>query len=104
MSRSPFIGLGHHPPQPTGISAEVETAARETLGGAVAVGGRMPEPLGAALIGAARDAFGQSFEVVAAVCASLLVALAIVAAVLLRREGSRAEAERQGQPVALPAR
>jgi DHA2 family multidrug resistance protein-like MFS transporter len=89
---------------PAGIPPATAEAARETLGGAVALAGGMPQPLGAALIGTARDAFAQSFEVVAAVCASLLVALAIAAAVLLRREGSHAEAERQGEPVALPAR
>jgi DHA2 family multidrug resistance protein-like MFS transporter len=85
---------------PAGIPAAAAEAARETLGGAVAVAGRMSEPLGAALIGAARDAFGQSFEVVAAVCATLLMSLAIVAAVLLREEPARVEPERQAGPAA----
>ena len=67
---------------PAGIPPATAEAARETLGGAVA----------------------QSFEMVAAVCASLLVALAIAAAALLRREGAHAEPERQAQPAALPAR
>jgi hypothetical protein len=64
----------------------------------------MPEPLGATLIGTARDAFTQSFEVVAAVCASLLVVLAIVAAVTLRRVRAHAELGRQADPVAMAAR
>jgi MFS transporter, DHA2 family, multidrug resistance protein len=89
---------------PAGIPAATAEAARETLGGAVVLAGGIPGPLGAALIDTARDAFAQSFEVVAAVCASLLVALAIIAAVLLRREGSHAEAGQEGEPVALPAR
>jgi DHA2 family multidrug resistance protein-like MFS transporter len=89
---------------PAGVPPATAEAARETLGGAVALAGRMPEALGATLIGTARDAFTQSFEVVAAVCASLLVALAIVAAVTLRRVRAHAELERQADPVALPAR
>jgi DHA2 family multidrug resistance protein-like MFS transporter len=89
---------------PAGVPPAMAEAARETLGGAVALAGRMPEALGATLIGTARDAFTQSFEVVAAVCASLLVALAIVAAVTLRRVRAHAELERQADPVALPAR
>jgi DHA2 family multidrug resistance protein-like MFS transporter len=89
---------------PAGIPPATAEAARETLGGALALAGRMPEPLGAALTGTAREAFAQSFEVVAAVCASVLVALAIAAAVLLRRERAHTEPERQADPVALPAR
>ena len=89
---------------PAGITPATAEAARETLGGATALAARMPEPLGAALLGTAREAFAQSFEVVAAVCASLLVALAIAAAALFRREGAHVERERQAEPAALPAR
>ncbi len=88
---------------PAGIPSATVEAARQTLGGAVAAAQRLPGPLDVALIGTARDAFAQSFEVVAAVCASLLVALAIIAGVLLSREGSHAEPERGAEPVALPA-
>ena len=88
---------------PTAIPPATAEAARETLGGALAMAARMPEALGAALIGAARDAFVESFEVVAAVCASVLVVMAIVAARLLREERAHAEPERDADPVALPA-
>jgi succinate dehydrogenase/fumarate reductase flavoprotein subunit len=64
----------------------------------------VPEALGGSLVGVAHEAFAQSFELVAAVSACLLVALAIIAGALLRREGSHAESERQPEPVALPAR
>jgi hypothetical protein len=64
----------------------------------------VPDGGSAALIGTARDAFAQSFELVAAVCASLLVALAIVAAVLLRGVRAPTEPERPPEPVAVPAR
>jgi MFS transporter, DHA2 family, multidrug resistance protein len=89
---------------PAGIPSATAEAARQTLGGAVALAGRMPERLGGPLVGVAREAFAQSFELVAAICAALLVALAIIAAVLLRREGSHAEPERKMEPVAVPAR
>ncbi len=70
---------------PAGVPQATAEAARETLGGAVALAARMPEALGAAVAGSARDAFAHSFEVVAVVCALVMAALAIVAGVLLRQ-------------------
>jgi len=89
---------------PAGIPPATAEAARQTLGGAVTVAERLPEGLGASLVGVAREAFAQSFEMAAAISACLLVVLAIVAAVLLRRAGPDAEPGEEPEPVAVPAR
>jgi len=70
---------------PAGIPSEVAEAARDTLGGAVAVAEGLPAQLGAELLGIARAAFAQSFELTAAISAVVTVATAILAVVLLRR-------------------
>jgi MFS transporter, DHA2 family, multidrug resistance protein len=69
--------------------------ARDTLGGARAVAGRLPGSLGTELLGAARGAFGQAMAVTAAISAVLVLATAIGAAFLLRRVGAGAEPEPQ---------
>jgi DHA2 family multidrug resistance protein-like MFS transporter len=80
---------------PDGVPLEAAQAARDTLGGAAAVAERLPGRLGAELLNTAREAFAQSFELAAAICAVVMVATAIVAAILMRRgpagfEGSSA--------------
>jgi DHA2 family multidrug resistance protein-like MFS transporter len=70
---------------PNGVPPEAMEAARDTLGGAAAAAERLPEPLGAELLGTAREAFAQALQLTAAISAALVMALAIVAAVLLRR-------------------
>jgi DHA2 family multidrug resistance protein-like MFS transporter len=70
---------------PVGLSTEGAEAARGTLGAAVAVAEPLPHPLGAELLEGAREAFGQALEVSAAISAAIVLALAVVAAVLLRR-------------------
>ena len=67
-----------------GVSPEAAEAARGTLGGALAVAGRMPDHLGAELINTARSAFAQALELSALISVVLVVATAIVAALLLR--------------------
>jgi MFS transporter, DHA2 family, multidrug resistance protein len=73
------------------VSSEVAAVARDTLGGAVAVAGRLPEGVGTELLRAARVAFAQSFALVAGISAAITIATAIVAVVLLRNV-------RAGQP------
>ncbi len=75
-----------------GVPSEAARAARDTLGGAVAVAEELPDRLAGALLATARDAFTQSFILTAAICAALVVATAVVAAVMLRRVGSGSEA------------
>ncbi|MBA2446775.1 MAG: MFS transporter [Chloroflexi bacterium] len=78
---------------PAGVPPEVAEAARATLGGAVAAAEQLPTQLGAALLGVAREAFVQSFEVTAAISAGIVIAAAVVAAVLLRHVRTGPEPE-----------
>jgi DHA2 family multidrug resistance protein-like MFS transporter len=66
---------------PAGVPPEAAELARSTLGGALAAAGELPGPLGAALLGTAREAFAHSLELVALISAAILIATAIVAAV-----------------------
>jgi DHA2 family multidrug resistance protein-like MFS transporter len=66
------------------VPSETAEAARSTLGGAVAVAKRLPDPLDAALLGAAREAFAQAFQLTAAICAAVVLATAVMVAILLR--------------------
>ena len=87
-----------------GVPPEAAEPARDTLGGAVAVADRLPDPLGAALLDTAREAFVQGFHLTAWIGAVLMAGTAVLAAVLLRRvppgSGSDepAAAEPEGQP------
>jgi DHA2 family multidrug resistance protein-like MFS transporter len=79
---------------PAGTPAAAATAARDTLGGAAAAAADLPGQAGEALLSVAREAFGQSFGVVVALCGLLALVAAIIAATLLRNLGtpaSRAE-------------
>jgi DHA2 family multidrug resistance protein-like MFS transporter len=67
-----------------GIPPEAAAAARDTLGGAVAIAGQLPDPLRAELLGTARTAFAQALELNALISAAMAMAMAIVAAALLR--------------------
>jgi DHA2 family multidrug resistance protein-like MFS transporter len=70
---------------PGGLPPEVMEAARSTLGGAVAVAGHLPAQLSAELLGSARAAFTQAFELTAAISAVVSLVTAIGVTVLLRR-------------------
>jgi hypothetical protein len=50
----------------------------------VAIAGRLPDPLGAELLGTARIAFTQALELNALVSAGIVIVMAVVAAALLR--------------------
>jgi DHA2 family multidrug resistance protein-like MFS transporter len=68
----------------SGLTPEIERAVRDTLSGALAAAERLPEPWGARLVDAARNAFVSGFEVAATVSALIAITLALVAGVLLR--------------------
>jgi DHA2 family multidrug resistance protein-like MFS transporter len=70
---------------PAGIPAGAATAAKETLGGAVAEAGRLPDDVGANLLGMAHDAFILGLELAATSSAVIVAILAIIAFVKLRR-------------------
>jgi MFS transporter, DHA2 family, multidrug resistance protein len=79
---------------PKGILPEAAAAARDTLGGAVAVAARLPVPVGEELLHAARGAFTHAMEVTAIISAAVALAMAIAAALLLQRAGADAESDR----------
>jgi DHA2 family multidrug resistance protein-like MFS transporter len=79
---------------PVGVPPEAMIAARRTLGGALAVAESLAPQLGAELLGAARHAFAQSFQLAAAASAAVAVATAVIALALLRDAGSKAPAGR----------
>ncbi len=70
---------------PIGVPSEAMKVARDTIGGAFAVAGRLPDPLGTELIRAAREAFVHAFELSAMVSAALAMSTAVVTFLLLRR-------------------
>ncbi|MFD7434363.1 MFS transporter [Streptomyces sp. NPDC059861] len=72
-----------------GIPSSAPDAAHETLGGALAVAGRMPERTGDALATAARAAFTDGMQAAGIAGAVLLSGAAVLAAVSLRRIRAR---------------
>ncbi|MGQ0571418.1 MAG: MFS transporter [Armatimonadota bacterium] len=80
---------------PAGIPLEAAAVARDTLGGAVAIAGQLPEHLGAALVDAARVAFVQGLQLIAAISAVGSIGLAVFVAVVLRRVPASSEPEQQ---------
>ncbi len=93
---------------PDGVPATAAAAARDTLGGAVAVARDLPGELGTAVIGVARDAFVQGMQVASTISAVLAVGVAILAVVMLRNVGSgedrEAAADAEAGSVAAPDR
>ncbi len=69
---------------PAGVPAESGETSRSTLGGAVSAAEELPGALGDQLLATARDAFSQSFEVVAIVSAVLLTLAAVTVGLRLR--------------------
>jgi DHA2 family multidrug resistance protein-like MFS transporter len=79
--------LGQVPPPST--PPEVWGIARDTLGAALAVADRLPNDFGAALVANAREAFTSSLQFTSAVAAGIVVATALLAAHLFKREPVR---------------
>jgi MFS transporter, DHA2 family, multidrug resistance protein len=83
---------------PAGVPPDAAEAARDTLGGAVAAGKDLPAPSASELLDAASDAFTQALQLAAGVSASVVIAAAVLAWVLLRRVETAPEAERRRGP------
>jgi DHA2 family multidrug resistance protein-like MFS transporter len=81
---------------PAGVPTQAAAAARDTLGGVVAVVGQLPGRLGTELLDAARQAFTQGLQLTFAVSAAVAIGGAILVVSLLRHVG--AGPEREGQP------
>ncbi|MGH9162876.1 MAG: MFS transporter, partial [Vicinamibacteraceae bacterium] len=69
---------------PSGIPAPAAAIAGDTLGGAVAVTGRLPSHVGLALLETAREAFTRGVVVAAAISAVLAVTAAVLTMRMLR--------------------
>ncbi|OZM73205.1 MFS transporter [Amycolatopsis antarctica] len=84
---------------PAGLPPEALDAAGETLGGAVAVAGRVPPELGAPLLASAREAFTSGIGVTAVAGAVILATASVLAVVMLRgiRSSDVAEATRAAE-------
>jgi DHA2 family multidrug resistance protein-like MFS transporter len=78
---------------PAGVPPDAADAARDTLGGAVAAGEQLPDPLAGELLDIARDAFTLGLQVAALTSAVIAAATAVVAGVLLRRVGAESDQE-----------
>ena len=80
---------------PAGVPPDAADAARDTLGGAVAAGDRLPDSSGAELLDAAREAFTDGLQLSATINAAVVIAAAGLAVVLLGRgpgaRGTRVE-------------
>jgi len=86
---------------PDVVPAEAAAAARDTLGAAVGVAGQLPESVGLALLDVARGAFVTGMQLTSAVAAVIAMAIAGVAAVMLRSH--EAATARSGPDMAGPA-
>ncbi len=74
---------------PGGVPPQAAAAAKDTLGGAVAAAGQLPDPLGQALLEAARGAFTQALHLAFAVSAAAAIGAAMMAIVVLTDDARR---------------
>lgn len=73
---------------PPGINLQESTAARDTLGGAVAVAARLPDTLGSALRAAAQEEFVGGLQRATGVGAAILMAVTLLFAWMVVRRNS----------------
>jgi DHA2 family multidrug resistance protein-like MFS transporter len=83
---------------PQGIPTEAAHAARDTLGGAVAVAGQLPGGLGAELLDVAQRSFVQGMHLVAAISAVVAIVVAIVGLTVFRQVPAGQGSPQEGQP------
>jgi len=83
---------------PAGVPPQAAEAARDTLGGALAVAGQLTDRLGAPLLEAARQAFTHGLQLAFAASAAIAVGVAVLVAVLLRGVDAGSEPEQPPDP------
>jgi DHA2 family multidrug resistance protein-like MFS transporter len=88
---------------PAGVPPHVAESARDTLGGAVATGEQLRDPLAGELLVTTREAFAEGLQLAATVSAAVVVAAAVLAVVLLRRVGVGSGSEEHPDPEPKPA-
>jgi DHA2 family multidrug resistance protein-like MFS transporter len=76
---------------PADVPGAAAQSARETLGGATEAADTLPAPLSAQLLDAAHDAFSHGLELAALIAAATVLALALLAALVLKADNRRAE-------------
>jgi DHA2 family multidrug resistance protein-like MFS transporter len=84
---------------PAGVPPEAAESARDTLGGAVATQGDLPDPVAAELIRVAREAFTEGMQVVGLASAILAAATAVLVLALLRHVPAGSESAEQPQAI-----
>jgi DHA2 family multidrug resistance protein-like MFS transporter len=87
---------------PAGVAAEAAAAARDTLGGAVALAAQLPDPLGATLLYVARSGFTQALQMTAIVGAVVMTGLAALVLLALSQASMASEADTQSELEAQP--
>jgi DHA2 family multidrug resistance protein-like MFS transporter len=70
------------------LSVSVIESAQTTLGGALVIAEKLPAPLKGQLIHSAHTAFGFSFSTVAGISALLMISMAIIVLIRLRRSAA----------------
>jgi DHA2 family multidrug resistance protein-like MFS transporter len=80
-----------------GLPAEAQEAARDTLGGAVAVATQLPESAAAGFLDTAREAFTHGLQVTAGTSVLVAATTAILVTVVLRRAGDDAPSHAQAE-------
>ncbi|MBK1784381.1 MFS transporter [Prauserella cavernicola] len=70
---------------PAGLPPEAAAAAQDTLGGAMAVAGQLPGETGAGVVETAHEAFVSGMHTTSVIGGLILAAVAVFAAVLLRK-------------------
>ncbi len=84
---------------PEGVPADAADAARDTLGGAVAAAGTLPDATGAALLDLARESFVAGLQLSSLAAAIVAAGIAVVAAVALRGKASDSAADQPTEEV-----
>jgi DHA2 family multidrug resistance protein-like MFS transporter len=70
---------------PAGVSSQMREASRNTLGAAMSAAMQLGEPLGSVFVSTARTAFVRSMNLTAAVCAGVVLLLALFVGIRLRK-------------------
>jgi DHA2 family multidrug resistance protein-like MFS transporter len=87
---------------PSGVEPMAAEAARDTLGGAVAVAAELPAEIGSALLFVSRNAFIEGQQYTALVGGIIMVVLAILTAFILRDVRGASEVEEEAEPEPIP--
>ncbi|MFD9462475.1 MFS transporter [Streptomyces sp. NPDC060027] len=86
---------------PSGVTGAAHEAARSSVSEAAAVAGELPGRVGGELSAAAHDAFAHGTEIASFVSIGVLLAMAALVAVLLRRALPAPSAQPEPQPVGI---